>query len=67
MRRAGWNPTRRNRNIGTAKSGHGLDNSLVIPSPRYESWVFWQNLDGGPTAGADRRGLNANEWFAVSP
>lgn len=44
MRRAGWNPTRRNRNIGTAKSGHGLDNSLVIPSPRYESWVFWQNL-----------------------
>lgn len=27
----GWNPTRRNRNIGTAKQGHGQDNKLVIP------------------------------------
>lgn len=25
------NPTRRNRNIGTAKQGHGQDNALVIP------------------------------------
>ncbi|MFL0357419.1 hypothetical protein ACI5KX_13175 [Erythrobacter sp. GH1-10] len=25
------NPTRRNRNIGTAKQGHGKDNELVIP------------------------------------
>lgn len=25
------NPTRRNRNIGTAKQGHGADNRLVIP------------------------------------
>lgn len=25
------NPTRRNRNIGTAKQGHGQDNNLVIP------------------------------------
>lgn len=29
--RPGWDPTRRNRNIGTAKQGHGLDNQLVIP------------------------------------
>jgi len=29
--RAGYNPSRRNRNIGTAKQGHGDDNSLVIP------------------------------------
>jgi hypothetical protein len=34
MKRSGWNPTRRNRNIGTVKSGHGQANSLVIP----ESW-----------------------------
>lgn len=26
------NPTRRNRNIGTAKQGHGQSNSMVIPS-----------------------------------
>lgn len=32
----GWNPTRRNRNIGTKAHGHGNDNRLVIP----ESW--WQ-------------------------
>lgn len=30
--RAGFNPTRRNRNIGTGRQGHGQDNRLVIPS-----------------------------------
>jgi hypothetical protein len=30
--RAGYNPTRRNRNIGTAKQGHGKSNRLVIPA-----------------------------------
>lgn len=30
---SGRNPIRRNRNIGTAKSGHGQNNRLVIPSP----------------------------------
>jgi hypothetical protein len=29
--RAGWNPTRRNRNIGTKAHGHGSNNKLVIP------------------------------------
>lgn len=28
--KSGQNSTRRNRNIGTAKSGHGQDNRLVI-------------------------------------
>ncbi len=32
--RAGRNPTRRNRNIGTAKQGHGQDNEMVVP----QSW-----------------------------
>lgn len=31
--RNGYNPVRRNRNIGTAKQGHGQDNRLVIPNP----------------------------------
>ena len=30
----GRNPTRRNRNIGTARRGHGQNNQLVIPSSR---------------------------------
>src|ERR1700742_1273204 len=30
--RNGRNPTRRNRNIGTAKQGHGKDNRLTIPT-----------------------------------
>ena len=29
--RRGWNPVRRNRNIGTAAPGHGENNRLVIP------------------------------------
>lgn len=34
------NPTRRNRNIGTAKQGHGQDNKMVIPqSSGSRSWV----------------------------
>jgi hypothetical protein len=42
--RPGWNPVRRNRNIGTAKSGRGLDNRLVIPSPRRDMRAFWEAL-----------------------
>jgi hypothetical protein len=30
--RAGLNPARRNRNIGTAKQGHGQDNAMVVPA-----------------------------------
>jgi hypothetical protein len=44
MNRAGRNPTRRNRNIGTAKSGHGQDNRLVIPDPRADIRPFWEKL-----------------------
>lgn len=42
--RAGWNPIRRNRNIGTAKSGHGLANRLVIPERWRDSKKFWEKL-----------------------
>lgn len=44
MKRSGWNPVRRNRNIGTAKSGHGLANRLVIPDSWRDSRKFWEKL-----------------------
>lgn len=37
--RASRNPTRRNRNIGTAKSGHGQNNKLVIPTRVHPNWI----------------------------
>jgi len=42
--RAGRNPTRRNRNIGTSASGHGHDNRLVIPSPRNGPIWYWRDI-----------------------
>lgn len=38
------NPTRRNRNIGTAKQGYGQDNTLVIPFPMVEMKSFYERL-----------------------
>ena len=35
--RAGYNPNRRNRNLGTKKAGHGQANRLVIPD--CELWL----------------------------
>ena len=40
--RPGWNSTRRNRNIGTAKQGYGQDNRMVIP--RRSSPFFYEDL-----------------------
>jgi hypothetical protein len=42
--RAGWNPSRRNRNIGTNKSGHGQANRLVIPDRWSDDRIFWEKL-----------------------
>jgi hypothetical protein len=44
VRRPGWNPTRRNRKLGTASSGHGLDNRLVIPERGRDPRLFWEKL-----------------------
>lgn len=44
MKRSGWNPARRNRNLGTSKSGHGLANRLVIPASWRDWRVFWSKL-----------------------
>lgn len=38
------NPVRRNRNIGTAKQGHGQDNSLEIPESWRDSSVYYEKL-----------------------
>ncbi|MCH2228702.1 MAG: hypothetical protein MK105_00050 [Crocinitomicaceae bacterium] len=38
------NPTRRNRNIGTAKQGYGHDNKLVVPYPAVEMKSFYERL-----------------------
>lgn len=46
MRRPGWDATRRNRNLGTARSGHGHDNSLVIPTRWADDRVHWEKLRG---------------------
>ena len=39
------NPTRRNRNIGTAKQGHGQNNKFVVPYPAVEMKSFFERLD----------------------
>ncbi len=44
MRGNGWNPTRRNKNIGTKKSGYSQNNELVISDRWSEDRVFWERL-----------------------
>ena len=39
-----YNPIRRNRNIGTAKQGHGQNNKLTIPEPCATSKTFLERL-----------------------
>lgn len=49
MIRSGFDPTRRSRNIGTNKQGHGADNRLTIPWPHIEQRVWWEQLEN-PTS-----------------
>lgn len=44
MQRPGYNPTRRNRNIGTAKAGYGQDNRLVISAAWADDRIFYEKL-----------------------
>lgn len=44
MNRPGYNPTRRNRNIGTENSGFGQDNRLVIPWAWADGRMFYERL-----------------------
>ncbi len=40
--RSGYNPTRRNRNIGTSAQGHGSDNRFTIPRICQEERTWWE-------------------------
>lgn len=40
----GHNPTRRNRNIGTSKQGHGRNNRMIIPWPASSMKCFYERL-----------------------
>ena len=40
----GYNPTRRNRNIGTKHAGYGQDNKLVIPWAWADNRIFYERL-----------------------
>jgi hypothetical protein len=39
------NPIRRNRNIGTAKSGHGQNNRMAIPRVGHGESIFWERVE----------------------
>ena len=41
----GWNPVRRNRNIGTSKQGYGQNNKLKIPQPLDTLKSFYERFE----------------------
>lgn len=43
--RSGWNPARRNRNVGTKAHGHGESNKHVIPESWHTLARFYERLD----------------------
>jgi len=61
MNRPGWNPTRRNRNIGTPKQGRGRDNQMAIPCPWFQG-LFWNQV--GPHK-VVRRAIGSKEVVFV--
>lgn len=42
--RPGWNPTRRNKNVGTKAHGHGSNNRLTIPESWHEVKCYYEKL-----------------------
>jgi len=58
-----FNPTRRNRNIGTAKQGFGQDNSLVIPRPLEPFREFYERLEN---YSIDFRIINSHEFVFIT-
>jgi hypothetical protein len=57
-----YNPTRRNRNIGTAKQGHGTNNNLVIPYSCIISKEYYENLG---KYSVEERNINGVEFKFV--
>lgn len=60
-----YNPTRRNRNIGTEKQGHGQDNRMVIPESWHEAYIFYEKLRN--PVRVNRTILNRDITFLVEP
>jgi hypothetical protein len=44
MRKPGWDPRRRNRNIGTPKAGRGRDTRFTIPEPWSDTRLYYERL-----------------------
>jgi len=44
MKNSTWNPIRRNKNIGTKKSGLSKNNKLVIPKYWDDYYLFWEHI-----------------------
>jgi predicted SprT family Zn-dependent metalloprotease len=57
MHSKGWDARRRNRNIGTKKSGHGQDNRLTIPESWADNRLFHERLNNPITI---EREINGN-------
>ena len=49
MKTSARNQTRRNRNIGTCKQGHGKNNSFTIPQPADTLKYFYERFDDAHT------------------
>ncbi len=56
------NPIRRNRNIGTAKQGHGLNNKFTIPSTGNSTKLFVEKLE---KYSKNRQIINGHEFIFV--
>jgi len=63
--RAGWNPTRRNRNAGTKRHGHGSDNRMTIPESWHQVRCFYEWLSSYVVV--KRSVANAELVFLVEP
>ena len=44
MKHSGWNPIRRNKNIGTKKRGYSQKNQSVIPERSQNNLIYWERL-----------------------
>lgn len=44
MKHNGWDPTKRNKNIGTKKSGRSQNNELVVPGRSHDRLAYWEHL-----------------------
>lgn len=58
-----YNPTRRNRNIGTSKQGYGQNNKLTIPEPCGVLKSFYERLEEYKTT---TREINGHEFIFIT-